>query len=69
MDNNLKYKSVMSQKEAAAYLGVSELWICLNKNKYNIPYAKIGKKTVRFLKDDLDVYLKSLTKKNKKREA
>jgi hypothetical protein len=49
---------LLNSEDAAVYLGLSkrtlETWRC--KQKYNIPYVKIGN-AVRYVIDDLNAYV------------
>ena len=49
---------LLTRREAAAYLGVSEqtlaIWKCTGR--YNLPYIKIGR-LVKYKKSDLDAFI------------
>lgn len=53
---------LMSRKEAAIYLGVSErtlaIWACTKR--YNLPYVKMGRH-VKYRKSVLDEFIESRT--------
>lgn len=43
-------------KKAAWYLSISETWLYVNREKYKIPFIKIGG-ALRFRKEDLDDWM------------
>lgn len=60
-------KTLLTTKEAADYLSVSVSFLAkdrMKKNKGEIPYVPIGKKTIRYVQEELDKYLE-----NKKRNS
>ena len=62
MKNKTISPVLLSTEDAAIYLGISartlETWRC--KQKYNIPYVKIGS-VVRYKISDLDNYISNNT--------
>jgi len=56
-------KSILSTKEAAEYLSMSTAF--LERDRWagaRIPFFRIGTRTVRYLKSDLDEYLNAQIK-------
>lgn len=53
-------REIMSRKEAADYLGISEStmanWACTKK--YHIPYFRVGRK-VKYRRQDLDEFMEN----------
>jgi len=47
---------LLSVKETASYLGMSERWVYLTLREF-CPARKIGRRAVKFLKEDLDRFL------------
>ena len=60
--HDVEQEKVFNVKEAAEYLRVSRNWLYQNLDK--IPYADLG--GYKFLKSDLDQYIKEKTQKNSK---
>ncbi len=57
-------KNLLTTKEAAEYLGVSEAF--LERDRWagaKIPYVRIGTRTVRYDPSALDAYISSCTRK------
>ena len=53
-------RTLLTTKEAAKYLNVSESFLAKDRMRGgDIPYVKIGVKTIRYDKDELDKYLDS----------
>lgn len=52
---------MLTRREAAAYLGVSEETLSLwaSRKRYNLPYVKLGRKSVRYQRKDLDAFIAS----------
>jgi excisionase family DNA binding protein len=59
---NLNPQDLLSDKDAAAYLGLAEgtLAVWRSSGRYQIPFLKIGSK-VRYRQSDLDEWLESRT--------
>lgn len=58
-------EKLLTTKEAARYLGVSEAF--LERDRWagaRIPYVKVGSRAVRYRPQDLEAYLKSRTLKS-----
>jgi len=52
-------RDLVKPKEAARYLGVSESMLAKDRmNRGKIPYVIIGKRTIRYDRDELDRYKK-----------
>lgn len=52
-------RDLIKPKEAAKYLGVSESMLAKDRmNEGKIPYVRIGKRTIRYDRDELDKYKK-----------
>ena len=52
-------KVLFTTKEAAEYLNVSPSMLAKDRMRGGkIPYIRIGKKTIRYDKDELDKYIK-----------
>jgi len=51
---------LLTTKEAANYLGISVSMLARDRaNKKEIPHIKIGSRMIKYLKSDLDDYIKS----------
>lgn len=63
----MKIQQLLTTKEAAAYLGVTEstlaVWRC--DKRYNIPYIKVGH-LIKYRLNALDAWLESRTKGDQK---
>lgn len=60
------FKELMSPREAAEYLGVSESW--LERDRFQasqakvgpaVPYSRIGHRSIRYRRVDLDAFVES----------
>ena len=53
-------RTLLTTKEAAKYLNVSVSFLAKDRMRGGgIPYVKIGRKTIRYDRDELDKYLES----------
>ena len=52
---NQKPKEILSPKELAEWLGVSQAWISVNKDKLQIPYFKCGGD--KFYRSDIEDWI------------
>lgn len=55
--NNSICQKIMSQKELAEYLGVSQSWVSVNKDKLSIPYFEAGGS--KFLSKDIEKWIEN----------
>jgi predicted XRE-type DNA-binding protein len=53
--NNCNCQKIMSQKELAEYLGVSQSWVSVNKDKLSIPHFEAGGS--KFLNKDIEKWI------------
>lgn len=57
----LTLSALLTNTEAACHLGIQPstlaVWRC--EGRYPIPYLKVGRRTVRYRREDLDAWLKS----------
>ena len=61
----MNHDKLLTTKEAARYLGISEAF--LERDRWagaRIPYVKVGSRAVRYHPQDLEAYLKSRTLKS-----
>ncbi len=61
-------EKLLTIKDVAEYLGLNEKTVYLFMYKKGLPYIKVGHRTIRFKKENIDEWLKQKTKTRNKEQ-